>query len=161
MTITLPFYANEKCCGHPWYATDFAACFDIKAAESDTILPGETRMIATGLFFDMRELAEKTKDIKGVPYIHIFARSGLAAKYSIGLANGVGVIDADYVDEVKILLHNFGKTEYKVKYGDRIAQGMVKFMEPVEFYQKCDPPERWSDRTGGFGSTGISTKENS
>ena len=32
-----------------------------------------------------------------------------------------GVVDADYRGEVRVLLFNFGKEDFKVEYGDRIA----------------------------------------
>lgn len=52
-------------------------------------------------------------------YGRIAPRSGLAAKYFIDV--GAGVIDSDYRGEVKVLLFNFGDTDFKVSKGDRIA----------------------------------------
>jgi len=39
------------------------------------------------------------------------ASSGMASKY--GIAVGGGVIDPDYTSEVKLILHNSGKTSYE------------------------------------------------
>jgi len=52
-------------------------------------------------------------------YARIAPRSGLAVKNFIDV--GAGVVDADYRGEVKVLLFNFGETEFKVNVGDRIA----------------------------------------
>ena len=41
-----------------------------------------------------------------VPEIMLRARSGLAARHGITLLNGVGTVDADYRDEIKVLLCN-------------------------------------------------------
>ena len=56
-------------------------------------------------------------------YSHIAPRSGLATK---GITLDAGVIDADYRGEVKVLLVNYGKLDYKVKIGELIAQSSAK-----------------------------------
>ena len=53
-------------------------------------------LIPTGLIFD----------IPKNHYVRLYARSGNAFKKGLVLANSVGIIDSDYVDEVKIMLHN-------------------------------------------------------
>jgi dUTP pyrophosphatase len=62
-------------------------------------------------------------------------RSGLAAKFGIGILNSPGTIDSDYRGEIKIILFNFGKENFKISRGDRIAQmvlSKVYFAELVE-----------------------------
>lgn len=49
-------------------------------------------------------------------------RSGLALKHSITVLNTPGTVDAGYRGEVKVLLMNLGKEEFKVTKGMRIAQ---------------------------------------
>ena len=39
---------------------------------------------------------------------------------------GAGVIDADYRGEVGVILFNFGKEDFVVNMGDRIAQLILK-----------------------------------
>jgi len=56
-------------------------------------------------------------------YGRIAPRSGLATK---GITVDVGVIDADYRGEVKVLRVNHGKLDYEVKLGERIAQLIVE-----------------------------------
>jgi dUTP pyrophosphatase len=70
------------------------------------------------------------------------------------VANGVGVIDADYcgpADEIKIQVLNITDAPVLVKRGDRLAQAMVLPAPRVEW----DEVEEMAAPTrGGFGSTG-------
>ena len=85
----------------PTYGTEFAAGADLYAAldEAVTIEPGETKMIPTGLAFEI--------PVGYAGFVH--ARSGLATKRGLAPANKVGVIDSDYRGEVMTALHNHGK----------------------------------------------------
>lgn len=83
----------------------------------------------------------------------IFARSGIAMKKGLRLANGVGVIDSDYRGEWKVLLHNDTDTTQIIEDGERIAQVVFMKYKNVVFF-----PAKELDATargeGGFGSTG-------
>ena len=59
----------------------------------------------------------------------VFARSGLADREGICLANGVGVIDADYRGEIQVSLVNLSSRAAVIEPGQRIAQLAVM---PVE-----------------------------
>lgn len=85
-------------------------------------------------------------------YLQISPRSGLCAKHQI--TPMAGVIDYDYRDEVCVILYNYGGTDYKINYGDRIAQFVLKKIEMpiIEVTDELPFPE--IDRKGGFGSTG-------
>uniref|UniRef100_A0A183BST3 Deoxyuridine 5'-triphosphate nucleotidohydrolase n=1 Tax=Globodera pallida TaxID=36090 RepID=A0A183BST3_GLOPA len=84
-------------------------------------------------------------------YGRVAPRSGLAVKHSIDV--GAGVIDTDYRGELKVLLFNFGETDFQVNEGDRIAQLIC---------ERCTRPELTEVGTlemtargaNGFGSTG-------
>lgn len=84
----------------------------------------------------------------------IYARSGLSCKYGLKPRNCVGVVDADYRNEIIVCLYNDGATSGQyIQPGDRIAQLVI---QPVLM---CDPIVVDSlDETdrgmGGFGSTG-------
>jgi dUTP pyrophosphatase len=70
------------------------------------------------------------------------------------VANGVGVVDADYCgpgDEVKVQVLNITDAPVVVRRGDRIAQGIVLPAPAVEWHEVVvmATPTR-----GGFGSTG-------
>ena len=128
-----------------------AAGYDLRANIKTPILiqTQTTTKIPTGI-------AVSIKDRSSAAFI--FARSGLAANFSITLQNGVGVIDSDYQGELQVLLRNEGTDSYKVNPGDRIAQ--LVFM-------KVDHPmvavvQNFTDDSirgeGGFGSTGVETR---
>ena len=83
-----------------------------------------------------------------VPELVLRARSGLASKHGITLLNGVGTIDADYRDEVKVLLWNTSNEDFQIRAGDRIAQLIMSLS-----YRIPAIPCRQVTRQGGFGST--------
>ena len=133
----------------PAYATEGSAAVDLRAAvEADapvTIAPGERALIPTGM-----AISPEARDVVAI----VAARSGLAIKKGICLANGIGVIDSDYRGEICVGLYNTSKEPFMVNRGDRIAQLM--FM-PVYAARLCevaslDETERGA---GGFGSTGV------
>ena len=84
----------------------------------------------------------------------IRGRSGMAAKFGITLANGVGTIDADYRGEIGVILLNTSDQSFVVEPGMRIAQMVVTSYERVEWNEigQLDETERGS---GGYGSTEI------
>lgn len=84
--------------------------------------------------------------------LKMYSRSGHGLKYKVCLANGTGIIDSDYRDELMVVLINHGAESFLVKHGDRIAQAMLEPVEQVEF-EEVDELST-TDRLGGFGSTG-------
>jgi len=156
------------------YGTEEAACFDIAACLEDrpsvrgyysnnesvvficlknstgathiTIPPRSRVLVPTGMVFD------KPKDHS----VRVYARSGLSIKQGLAMANGVGIIDSDYVEEVFVPMINNSDMELEIKHGDRIAQGEIVFGKQASLSYIQDRPQRKSDRNGGFGSTGVS-----
>jgi len=133
----------------PRYATEGSAGMDICAAvEKDlTIPPGETVLVPTGFIIELPQGHEA----------QIRPRSGLAIKHNIGILNSPGTIDSDYRGEVKIILTNFGKSQYVVRRGDRIAQMIVARYERVQWQESSSLAES-ARGEGGFGHTGITSK---
>ena len=129
----------------PTYGSEFAAGADMYAAidEAVTIGPNETKLIPTGLAFEIPE------GYAGF----VYARSGLASKKGLAPANKVGVIDADYRGEVMVALHNHGTEAQTVEAGERIAQMIIAPFVTVNyvFSDELDDTVRGE---GGFGSTG-------
>ncbi|MEO8167748.1 MAG: dUTP diphosphatase [bacterium] len=129
----------------PNYATDHSAGMDICAAvDGDFVLKaGETALVPSGFAIALPEGFEA----------QIRPRSGLAAKNQITVLNSPGTIDADYRGEVKVILTNFGKQDFVIKRGDRIAQMVVGPYTRVQWEEKdsLDETERGA---GGFGHTG-------
>jgi dUTP pyrophosphatase len=128
----------------PEPATGGAAGFDLAAAADVEIPPHQIRLLGTGL-------------VIAVPdgyFLGIFARSSTPLKRGLMVANGVGVLDADYcgpADELKVQVINVTDAAVVVRRGDRIAQGIVLPAPRVAWEEvaEMDRPTR-----GGFGSTG-------
>ena len=128
----------------PEPATGHAAGFDLASAVDIEIPPRSIRLVGTGLVIAVPE----------GHFLGIFARSSTPLKRGLMVANGVGVVDADYcgpADEVKIQLLNFTDATIQVRTGDRLAQGIVLPAPRVDWEEVTDMalPTR-----GGFGSTG-------
>lgn len=134
----------------PAYATEGSAGMDVCAAVATdtTIKPGETALIPAGICIELPVGFEA----------QIRPRSGLALKHSVGILNAPGTIDSDYRGEVKILLTNFGKQDFVVRRGDRIAQMIIGRYARVD-WKEVDELAGTARGDGGFGHTGIKTGE--
>ena len=137
-----------KAIAEPAYATEGAAAMDLRACiEAPVVLqPGERTLVKTGLAINMMD--------PGLVAI-VASRSGLSLKHGIRVAQGIGVIDADYHGEIGVILTNDGDEPYTIQPGERIAQLMF---QPVVQAQ-LQYVEQFSTTTGrgegGFGSTGA------
>lgn len=123
----------------PRRATKYSAGYDIHSAVSAEIKPGEKYVIPTNTAVEMGE-----DDV-----LLIFPRSSYSIKFGLELVNSVGVIDADYKDQIFICYRNTGDEPFFIKRGDRIAQGVF-----VKFF-KTDDDSASGERRGGVGSTGV------
>ena len=85
----------------------------------------------------------------------LVSRSGLAVNKEIVLANSVGIIDSDYRGEVVVSLRNFGKNDYIIKPGERVAQLLFFSLTPVSLVETEQPFDDTVRGSGGFGSTGL------
>lgn len=88
-------------------------------------------------------------------YLALHNRSSNPIKRFLLLANGVGIIDADYYSnpdndgEIKFAFLNFGISDLVINQGDVIGQGVFhKFLVTDDDYSQD------VKRKGGFGSTG-------
>lgn len=144
--IKLKIKKLSHCLNDPFYATSGSVGMDVCAAiEKPLVLkPMERFAVPTGLIFELPEGYEA----------QLRARSGLAIKHGIALANGVGTVDSDYRGEVKVLIINLGDKNYTISPGDRIAQVIINSVAraDIEITAELVETERSS---GGFGSTGI------
>lgn len=152
----------------PEYGSEWAACFDLKASLRDTdevsvytqtnvkekrkvvdkclyLAKGERMLVPTGLVFDLNEGES----------IRIHPRSGLSLKNGIVVANCEGVIDADYVQQTYVMLHNISTDVFCIGDGARIAQAEVSPVYQFEIIESDREPEEKTSRNGGFGSTGM------
>ena len=131
----------------PSYETSSSAGLDLREylpEGSIGLSPKETKLIGTGLYFEIPEGFE----------VQIRPRSGLALKKGVSVLNSPGTIDADYRGEIKILLINHGSKPFIVENEMRIAQMVVARHERIEFevVKSLSDSKRGS---GGFGSTGT------
>lgn len=128
----------------PRYMTPDSAGMDIAAALTETVIlaPLQRCVIPTGFALALPQGYEA----------QIRPRSGLALRHGLTILNAPGTIDADYREEVKVLLINLGDTPVAVKRGDRIAQLIVAPVARVCWTEV----ERLgaTQRHGGFGHTG-------
>ena len=133
-TAVLPVYQTEHSAG-----MDLAACID----EPVVLQPHSRAIIPTGIAIALPEGYEA--QIRG--------RSGLAAKFGVMPANGVGTIDADYRGEIGVILLNTSNEPFTVEPAMRVAQLVIARYERAEWKEvtNLDETERGA---GGFGSTG-------
>jgi dUTP pyrophosphatase len=127
----------------PSYHTAGAAGFDLAASVGMTIQPGEVTLVPTGLIIH----------VPADHFLGIFARSSTPLKRGLMVANGVGVVDADYCgpnDEIKIEVVNFTSAPVSVRPGDRLAQGVIL---PYVRATWTESDATTAPTRGGFGAT--------
>lgn len=129
----------------PKYAhgPDEDAGMDLCSIERAVLEPGKAALVSTGLAIELPPGYEG----------QVRPRSGLAAKFSVTVANAPGTIDPGYRGEVKVILLNLGRADYAVEAGDRIAQLVVARYEPVEWLEEAELGDS-ARGAGGFGSSG-------
>ena len=153
----------------PIYGTEWSACFDLCASirEQDEVIvmgasnlstkrkltsgfvplySGERCLIPTGLIFDLDENQS----------LRIHPRSGLAWKQGVTIGNCEGIVDADYVEQSYVMLANISRNPVEIRDGMRIAQAeVVEVPKKLKFKVVANRPTQKTDRSGGFGSTGV------
>ncbi len=131
----LPEYGSAGAAG-----ADLRACID----QPVTILPGETRMLPTGLAIEIPE-----------GYVGlVYARSGMASRRGLAPANKVGVVDSDYRGEIMAAMHNHGSASQVIEPGERVLQLVIAPCVRAEFEEAEDLTDT-ARGGGGFGSTGA------
>ena len=123
----------------PTRKTAFSAGYDLEAAADVRVSCGKISLVPTGLkaFFPADEV------------LLIYLRSSLAVKHNLFLANGVGVIDADYRGHIILPVTSLSG-DFLIKRGMRIAQGIFQKYLTVD----GDTIGVGEVRRGRFGSTG-------
>jgi dUTP pyrophosphatase len=129
----------------PTRGSNGAAGYDLYTTEFHILKPGERKLFKTGL----------SMSIPSGMYGRIAPRSGLAYKKGIDVM--AGVIDEDYRGEIGVILINLGQEDVNVVIGDKIAQIIFEFYNPVDFVETTglDNTQRGD---GGFGSTDKPSK---
>ena len=179
----------------PKRGTKYSAYVDLFAREDITIGAGETKIVKLGGKLDMDffesmfnpdKLDFKTAKVGGLysddelriqkhqlhnflksHYLEIALRSSLGVKGLI-IANGIGIIDLDYPDEIGLIVYNpvtifedgensdgssysgYNNDEFHIKKGDKVAQCTLKVHKGYLMGYETE-----TLRIGGFGSTDI------
>ena len=97
----------------PKRATKYSAYVDLFAREDVVIGAGETKIVKLGVKIDSEKLKQiqligafgSIEDFLSRHYIEVALRSSLGVKGLI-IANGIGIIDLDYPDEIGLIVHN-------------------------------------------------------
>lgn len=127
----------------PKYETPQSAGADVRSKIS-TVVPAHGRvLVPTGMFVAIPEGYE----------IQVRPRSGLALKKGITVLNAPGTVDADYRNEIGVILFNTSDEDFPIEAGDRIAQIVLNKVEQINWIEVDELNE--TDRADGFGHTGV------
>ena len=139
----------------------------------DIILPYRSTKNSMGYDFYLPiELEIKRNEVVKIPtgikvsmyddeFLGIYDRSSTGFKYNIRMCNQVGLIDADYFNNMDneghiwIALQNHGDKDYFFKKGDKLVQGVFQKYLLVENEKEVN-----GDRNGGLGSTNREDDKN-
>ena len=97
----------------PTKRSPFAAGHDMYALTDGLVPANGQTIVETGIVIGLPEGT----------YRRLATRSGMASK--MGIAVGGGVIDADYTNEIEVILRNHGEADCLFKAGDWIAQLII------------------------------------
>ena len=129
----------------PAYATDRSVGMDLAAAIADDLIieSGHTALVPTGFSIAIPEGYEA----------QVRPRSGLALEHGITIPNSPGTIDPDYRGEIKVILLNLGRADFRVTRGMRIAQMVIvpAVQATLRVVDELPPTGRGK---GGFGHSG-------
>lgn len=129
---------------YPKRSTENSAGYDFFAPET-VILPAKSlTRIMTGIKCELR------------PYMYLMLanRSSNPSKKNLFLANGVGIVDADYYNnsdnegEIGFEFYNNSDEDIVIEKNEKIGQGIISR------YIITEDDNASGSRNGGFGSTG-------
>ncbi len=127
----------------PRRSTKYSAGYDFYSLYDIVIDPCERVTIPTGIKAFMNE----------DEFLGIYIRSSLGFKYNTRMCNQVGIIDADYYNNIDngghilVCLQNESDKKVVIKKGDRFVQGIF---QP---FLIIDNDSTYTARNGGIGST--------
>ncbi|PEP36663.1 dUTP diphosphatase [Bacillus wiedmannii] len=132
----------------PKYAKPGDSGFDLVAAEDTIIWPGETKVVPTGLAFEIPPEYE----------LQVRPRSGISRNTKLRVI--LGTVDSGFRGEVGVIVDNTERNlgvnmkARIIERGTRIAQGVIAPVETAHFVEVDELSD--SERgVGGFGSTGT------
>ena len=129
----------------PERSTKSSSGYDFFNPERVEIEPHSLKLIKTGI------KAKFPNDMT----LKLYNRSSNPKKKGVMLANGVGIVDADYYGnadndgEIGFMFYNFTDTTTVFEAGDKLGQGIFE-----KYFIVSNEAEITTERNGGFGSTG-------
>ncbi|MCC2498089.1 dUTP diphosphatase [Bacillus paranthracis] len=132
----------------PRYAKPGDSGFDLVAAEDTIIWPGETKVVQTGLAFEIPPGYE----------LQVRPRSGMTRNTKLRVV--LGTVDSSYRGEVGVLVDNTeipkaaNMQAHVIEKGTRIAQGVIAPVITAHF-EEVDELSHSERGTNGYGSTGT------
>ena len=129
----------------PERSTKGSAGYDFFTAKYTAIPAHSIALIPTGV---------KAQIDEGY-YLQLAVRSSTPMKKGLILANGIGIVDADYYNNpsneghIMFQVYNITDEDVFIPEGEKIGQGV--FLK----YALTDDDATESERVGGFGSTGT------
>ncbi|MGK8833802.1 dUTP diphosphatase [Bacillus paranthracis] len=132
----------------PKYAKPGDSGFDLVAAEDTIIWPGETKVVPTGLAFEIPPGYE----------LQVRPRSGMTRNTKLRVV--LGTVDSGYRGEVGVLVDNterpisLNMQAHVIEKGTRIAQGVIAPVITAHF-EEVDELSDSQRGNQGFGSTGV------
>lgn len=164
--IPIPIEKCHEDAKVPVYVHKGDAGMDIYAVEDITLVPGETKIIPTGLKIALPLGYE----------LQVRPRSGLSVKTPLRVANAPGTIDSNYRGEIGVIITNteprikdiqpkndgsldgscitYG-AEYTITKGMRFAQIVLSEVPSISFTEVESVLEVSDGREEGFGSSGV------
>jgi len=128
----------------PKRSTKYSAGYDFFSLYDFVLHPGEIKKIPTGIKINMG-----TDEM-----LMLVVRSSMGFKYNVRMCNQVGIFESDYYNNSDneghawLRLQNEGDSDYIVKKGDAICQGIF-----TKFLTIDDEEKIMNERQGGLGST--------
>lgn len=157
-------FVNKSPNPNPSYAHAYDSGFDLrswinetyeypvydeeKGAWFITILPGEIKLIDTGLYFDIPNDCE----------IQIRPRSGYSLKVGLTINNSPATIDSPYTGSIGLICLNPTNEPIKVYNNDKIAQGVLcpVYNESMVTLEEVSEIKKETERgSDGYGSSGM------
>jgi len=138
----------------PTKGSKYSACVDLFTNIDITIEAGQTKLIPLGICLDYDNFPIYLKNNMKSHYLQLMLRSSIGKKGLI-MPNGVGIIDIDFKDEIKLIVYNplidgagYENISFSIPRFKRIAQ--ITILEHKSYLFGIDTSTK---RTGGFGST--------
>jgi dUTP pyrophosphatase len=118
-------------------------------SKATILFPTQRKIVSAGF-----EVLLSTAQAGATAAMLVCARSGLACKHGILVANAPGIVDENYPLTVGVGLYNTSQHIHVFTHGARIAQVMfIESLEPTETI--VTKLQNNGERIGGFGSTGV------